>query len=87
MVAVGWGLLNETDTKLPTLLQQVTVQIVDDEAATCKSANYDRRVQLCAGVSGGGKGSFVLFTIYKLVSLVRSFLIDQIHAKVTREVH
>ncbi len=60
MVAVGWGTLSEGGT-LPMTLQQVTVQTVAYNASTCVGYNTDWQVQLCAGVSGGGKGNFLYY--------------------------
>ncbi|CAF1007062.1 unnamed protein product [Adineta steineri] len=54
VVAIGWGRLNETGP-LPTNLQQVTLQTISHLASTCSVLVNDWHVQLCAGVSGGGK--------------------------------
>ncbi|CAF4253010.1 unnamed protein product, partial [Rotaria magnacalcarata] len=54
VVAVGWGKLSEGGS-LPTTLQQVTVQTVAYQASTCVRTMVNWTVQLCAGVSGGGK--------------------------------
>ena len=37
-------------------LQQVTVQTIDYRATMCSSILYNRQLQFCAGVYGGGKG-------------------------------
>ncbi|CAF1541040.1 unnamed protein product [Rotaria magnacalcarata] len=54
VVAVGWGTLSEGGS-LPTTLRQVTVQTVAYQASTCAPTMVNWTVQLCAGVSGGGK--------------------------------
>ncbi|CAF4331042.1 unnamed protein product, partial [Adineta steineri] len=54
VVAVGWGTLSEGGS-LPTTLQQVTLQTVSRQDSTCSPLITDWHVQLCAGVSGGGK--------------------------------
>ncbi|CAF1477615.1 unnamed protein product, partial [Rotaria magnacalcarata] len=54
VVAVGWGTLQEGGSSSATL-QQVTVQTVDYQASTCSPLLYNRQLQFCAGVSGGGK--------------------------------
>ncbi|CAF4346121.1 unnamed protein product, partial [Rotaria magnacalcarata] len=54
VVAVGWGTLSEGGS-LPTTLQQVTVQTVAYQGSTCAPTMVNWTVQLCAGVSGGGK--------------------------------
>ncbi|CAF3237003.1 unnamed protein product, partial [Rotaria sp. Silwood2] len=54
VVAVGWGTLWEGGSVSSTL-QQVTLQTVDYRASTCNETMHNRYVQLCAGVSGGGK--------------------------------
>ncbi|CAF4633131.1 unnamed protein product, partial [Rotaria sp. Silwood2] len=58
VVAVGWGTLWEGGSVSSTL-QQVTLQTVDYRASTCNETMHNRYVQLCAGVSGGGKGILV----------------------------
>ena len=40
-------------------LQQVTVETVDYRASACTVVINNYHVQLCAGVSGGGKGKFI----------------------------
>ena len=55
MVAVGWGTLSEGGS-LPSTLQQVTLQTISYQASSCNSSIADWHTQLCAGVSGGGKG-------------------------------
>ncbi|CAF1143889.1 unnamed protein product, partial [Adineta steineri] len=54
VVAVGWGTLSEGGS-LPTNLQQVTLQTISRQDSTCSPLINDWHVQLCAGVSGGGK--------------------------------
>jgi len=55
LVAVGLGTLT-TGGKLPTYLQEVTVQAVDYNTCNEKySGTIDAAFQLCAGVAGGGK--------------------------------
>ncbi|CAM4881126.1 unnamed protein product [Rotaria socialis] len=54
VVAVGWGTLSQGGS-LPTTLRQVTVQTVAYQAPTCTPTMINWAVQLCAGVSGGGK--------------------------------
>lgn len=39
-------------------LQQVTVETIDYSAPMCNSILKNRQLQFCAGVEGGGKGSF-----------------------------
>ncbi|CAF1570570.1 unnamed protein product [Adineta steineri] len=56
VVAVGWGLLQETGSS-PLYLQQVTLQIIDYLASTCSIILEDPQKQLCAGVPGGRKGT------------------------------
>jgi hypothetical protein len=67
-VAVGWGRLSENGA-LPATLQQVTVQTVSYQAATCTPTMADWHVQLCAGVSGGGKGDSQMIHFIILYSL------------------
>jgi trypsin len=55
VVAIGWGTLT-FQGQSSSILRQVTVKIVDRQAPTCVPLLRDWRVQLCAGVSGGGKG-------------------------------
>lgn len=57
-MTVGWGRLSETGS-LPLALQQVTVQTIDYRASMCRSVLYNRQLQFCAGVPGGGKGIFL----------------------------
>lgn len=57
VLAIGWGTLSESGS-LPTYLQQVTVQTIAYNADTCTPTLSDWHVQLCAGVSSGGKGYF-----------------------------
>ena len=54
-MAVGWGRLTEGGN-LPSNLQQVTVQTIDYRTDTCSPSISNWHLQLCAGVSGGGKG-------------------------------
>jgi secreted trypsin-like serine protease len=57
VVAVGWGVTAENSETPSNSLQQVTVQIVASTSADClRVPIYNANVQLCAGVSGGGKG-------------------------------
>ena len=57
VLAIGWGTLSEGGGFLPSNLQQVTIQTVAHNADTCITALSDWHVQLCAGVSDGGKGT------------------------------
>ena len=57
VVAVGWGRLTE-DGSLPTTLQQVTLQIIGHGKSSCSQYIHNWYEQLCAGVSGGGKGIY-----------------------------
>ncbi len=73
-MAVGWGTLSEGGS-LPMYLQQVNVQTIDYQASACKSILIDRQKQLCAGVSGGGKGNFHSFSFFILaIVFFRRFL-------------
>ena len=56
VVAIGWGVLSADDKASSDILQQVTLNTISDTAANCQRSTYDSRVQLCAGVKGGGKG-------------------------------
>jgi hypothetical protein len=55
VVAVGWGRLVEGGS-LPETLQQVTLQIIDDQAYSCSRVIHNTQVQICAGVSDYTKG-------------------------------
>ncbi len=61
---------------LPTTLQQVTLQTVAYNASTCMSEITDWHVQLCAGVSGGGKGYSHLFPYISLYNLLSLLFLD-----------
>ncbi|CAF1292599.1 unnamed protein product [Adineta steineri] len=54
VVAVGWGILSEVGS-YPIDLQQVTLQTISRQDLTCSPLITDWHVQLCAGVSAGGK--------------------------------
>ncbi|CAF1576748.1 unnamed protein product [Adineta ricciae] len=77
VVAVGWGTLSEGGS-LPSKLQQVTLQTISYQASSCSSSITDWHIQLCAGVSGGGKdtcqgdsgGPLVMFSSSKQWVLV-----------------
>jgi hypothetical protein len=58
---------------LPTNLQQVTLQTVAYNAPTCTPSMADWHVQLCAGVSGGGKGSLLNLFFQLLFVIVLCF--------------
>ena len=68
---MGWGTLSAGGS-LPLNLQQVTVQTVDYRASSCQSVLYDQQKQLCAGVSGGGKGSFHLTLFLRSINCLLS---------------
>ncbi|CAF4477483.1 unnamed protein product, partial [Rotaria magnacalcarata] len=55
VIAIGWGRLSEYG-QVAKYLQQVTLTTVDYRSYTCNSLISDQKVQLCAGVPGGGKG-------------------------------
>ena len=46
---------------LPGTLQQVTLQVIDNEAYSCNRVIYDTQLQICAGVSDYSKGWSYLF--------------------------
>ncbi|CAF4619268.1 unnamed protein product, partial [Rotaria magnacalcarata] len=54
VIAIGWGRLSEYG-QVAKYLQQVTLTTVDYRSYTCNSLISDQKVQLCAGVPGGGK--------------------------------
>jgi secreted trypsin-like serine protease len=56
VVAIGWGVLSAKDEVASRTLQQVTLKTVANNDSTCRKSIRDTKVQLCAGVSGGGKG-------------------------------
>ncbi|CAF3470279.1 unnamed protein product [Rotaria socialis] len=72
VIAIGWGRLSEYG-QVAKYLQQVTLTTVDYRSYTCNSLISDQKVQLCAGVPGGGKdtcqgdsgGPLMMFTSSK----------------------
>ena len=64
LVAIGWGIEEESGEFLSDSLQQVTVQAHSPTSTSCKRSNLtDSRVQFCAGITTGGKGKTLLFCI------------------------
>jgi secreted trypsin-like serine protease len=61
LVAIGWGDLSENIQQYSPILQQVTVFSVNPrDSASCRNITSNIKLQFCAGLSAGGKGSFVL---------------------------
>ncbi|CAF1151198.1 unnamed protein product [Adineta steineri] len=68
VITVGWGRLSDGGT-LPTNLQQVTLETIDYRDPTCSVLLTDEKLQLCASVPGGIKGSFsiILLDLYFII--------------------
>jgi hypothetical protein len=56
VVVIGWGVLSTGDKLTSNTLRQVTLKTIANNAITCRRTIRDVTVQMCAGVSGGGKG-------------------------------
>ena len=56
VVAIGWGVLRENSQLVSNTLQQVTLNRVANTDYTCVGTIHNTTIQLCAGVSGNGKG-------------------------------
>ena len=59
LIALGWGDVYEGSAKVQNDLRQVTVKAVSSRSKDCQRVEITRpKLKFCAGVRGGGKGSF-----------------------------
>lgn len=58
VVAIGWGVLDPDENTPSNTLQQITLKMISNFIENCQKNVYNRSIQLCAGVPGGGKGYF-----------------------------
>ncbi|CAF3355408.1 unnamed protein product [Rotaria sp. Silwood1] len=56
LVAIGWG-RNCSGGSSPNTLRQVTVKTIEDTEKMCKNLIENIKLQFCAAVNGGGKGT------------------------------
>ena len=56
VVAIGWGILASGSRTPSETLQQVTLNAMSSAQRTCREIVYNKDIQFCAGVQGGGKG-------------------------------
>jgi secreted trypsin-like serine protease len=56
VVAIGWGVLSTNDTASSNILQQVSLNIIENTDINCQRTIRNENVQFCAGVQNGGKG-------------------------------
>ena len=55
LMVVGWGALKFMESKLPTILQQAQIFLIDNDYPTCKKIMTNGQSQLCAALYEGGK--------------------------------
>jgi secreted trypsin-like serine protease len=66
LVAIGWGVTDESSDTLSNYLQQVTVLAFSSTSSDClQSGLTNSTLQFCAGIYGGGKGK-ILICIFNL---------------------
>ena len=58
LAVIGWGLIDEENTFIPEELQQTEFFVQDKQGFVCNKDIRDKARQFCAGVDGGGKGSY-----------------------------
>ena len=56
LVGIGWGATSMENSKLPSILQQVTVRAINSQSFGCPKIIYNPQQQFCAGLPEGGKG-------------------------------
>ena len=56
VVAIGWGVFS-SDEVISDALRQVTLKTVPNQNSICPRSIRNANIQMCAGVTGGGKGT------------------------------
>ena len=56
LMVAGWGALEFLSSKLPQILQQAQIFLIDNDDPICKNITVNAKSQLCAALHGGGKG-------------------------------
>lgn len=60
LIALGWGDVYEGNGKVQNDLRQVTIKAVSSRSKDCQRVEITNpKLKFCAGVRGGGKGSFL----------------------------
>ena len=66
VIAVGWGVQNESSYTMSDYLRQVTLQILSPTSKKCQDGLLrNATTQICSGVDGGGKGMTLLCIFIK----------------------
>ena len=69
LIVAGWGAIEHMNSKLPIILQQAQIYLIDNDDPTCKNITFNAQSQLCAALHEGGKSECDTFLIIIHISV------------------